>query len=300
MTEQSPSDWLSAGRGIEPQLRWSFATDSPMVAMALARETGEVLAGDTSGGLYLLDRRGRVATLTRGFHPLTALAWSDSGNGGAAAIGDSKLCRLTNRLEVAWSIDLPDVILCLAVDPFGQYVAAGLANGSNYVFDPQKKRVSTFETIRPLRFMRFLATEPTIVGAAEYGHLCCHQLTGEQIWSEKLWSNAGDMAVAGDGETILLAGFNHGIQLFDGQGTNRGSFVVEGTPNRVSMSFLPNRLVASTLEHHLYWLDSDGEMVWATVLPEEVCQVHCDPLGNWFVCGFVSGRITRLDWDGPD
>ena len=80
---------------------------------------------------------------------------------------------------------------------------------------------------------------PDGLPAAEYGHLCCHQLTGEQIWAEKLWSNAGDMAVAGDGETILLAGFNHGIQLFDGQGTNRGAFVVEGTPNRVSMSFLP-------------------------------------------------------------
>jgi len=241
-----------------------------------------------------------VGALTRGFHPLTAVAWSDSGNGGAVSIGDSKLCRLTNRLEVAWSVELPDVILALAVDPFGEYVAAGLANGSNYVFDSHKQRVSTFETVRPLSFLRFLVTEATILGAAEYGHLCCHQLTGEQIWNEKLWSNVGDMAVSGDGETILLAGFSHGIQLFDGEGANRGSFVVEGTPNHVSMSFARNRFVASTLERHLYWLDSDGEMVWATSLPEDVCQVHCDPLANWIVFGLASGRLIRLDWAGPE
>ena len=239
----------------------------------MARESGQVLAGDSAGGLYLLDRKGQVASLTRGLHPLTAVAWSDSGSGGAAVIGEARLCRLTDRLEVVWSLDLPDAILSLAVDPFGQYIAAGLANASNYVFDLNKKRVATFETVRPLSFLHLLATEPVILAAAEYGHLCCHQLTGEQLWSEKLWSTVGDMAVTGDGETILLAGFSHGVQLFDGDGVNRGTFVMEGTPNHVSMSFLPHRIIASTLEGHLYWLDADGEMLWATDVSEDVCRL---------------------------
>lgn len=297
MAESFSENWLLQGHGIAPRLRWSFSTEGPLISLAMARETGAVVAGDATGGLYHLDRRGQISALTRGFQALTAVAWSDTGNGGAVSIGDSKLCRLSQTLEVQWSTELPDTILSIAVDPHGHYIAAGLANGSNYVFDANQKRVSRFETFRPLSFLRFLVTEPIILGAAEYGLICCHQLNGEEIWNEKLWSNVGDLSATGDGQTILIAGFNHGIQSFDGDGVNRGSFLVEGTPNHVATTFLPKRLVASTLERQLYWLDTGGEILWAAQPPNDICQVACDPLGNWLICGFESGRILRLDWD---
>ncbi|WP_369675642.1 hypothetical protein, partial [Enterococcus faecium] len=59
------ADWLiSTGRGDRPTLRWSFTVDAPLSDLRLSRETGEVLAADTSGGLYLLNRRGQVQALT--------------------------------------------------------------------------------------------------------------------------------------------------------------------------------------------------------------------------------------------
>ena len=99
MNESDP-DWLSAGQGIRPQWSWSLTTDAPLVSMQLTRETGELLAADTSGGLYLLDRRGRVTSLTRGFQLLHALAWSDTGDCGAVAIGETnvKLHHLQGRV----------------------------------------------------------------------------------------------------------------------------------------------------------------------------------------------------------
>jgi hypothetical protein len=64
MTEPEP-DWLTSGKGERPRRRWSFTADAPLVCLELARESGEVLAADTSGGLYLLDRRGQIAALSR-------------------------------------------------------------------------------------------------------------------------------------------------------------------------------------------------------------------------------------------
>lgn len=299
MSSADPA-WLSSGRGIAPQWRWSVTVDGPLVFLALARETGEVLAVDATGGLYRLDRRGRISSLTRGFHDVSALAWDDTGRFGAVVTGDSTLCVLSRQLKVEWALELQDAILALAMDPHGHYVAVSLANGQTAVYDVYKRRISQFDTVRPLSFLQFLASEATLIGAAEYGLLCAHEIKGPVIWNEKLWSNVGDLCATGDGAAIYLAGFNYGIQTFDGDGNIHGSYMVEGTPNHVATTFVPKRLVVTTLEGSIYWLDADGEMLWATDLPEEICLVCCDPLGIGIVCGFSSGRIVRLDWGPPD
>ncbi len=55
----------------------------PLVGLELARETGETVVADAAGSVYLLDRRGRILTLSRGLHSLSGIAWSDSGSTGA-------------------------------------------------------------------------------------------------------------------------------------------------------------------------------------------------------------------------
>ena len=292
----SDSGWLSSGLGDGPGLRWSFSTDAPLVDLVTARESGEVLAGDASGGIYMLDRRGRAVAVTRGFANLSALAFSDTGEALAAVVRDTKLCRLDRRLDMRWSIDLPDTIRAVAVDPFGEYIAASLANGRTHVLDSQRDTVSRFETARPLCLLTLIATEPVVIGAAEYGLLCSYSLDGALNWNEQLLSSVGDLAATGDGGNVYLAGFSHGVLAFDGEGMNRGTYVVEGTPNHVSTSFVSRRLCVTTLERHTYWIDANGEMLWAGVLPEDAVRVHCDPVGNGAVCGLVSGRILSVGW----
>jgi hypothetical protein len=52
-------DWLEQGAGRQPHVSWSLTIDAPLVAMQLARETGELLAADAAGGLYKIDRAGQ-------------------------------------------------------------------------------------------------------------------------------------------------------------------------------------------------------------------------------------------------
>ncbi len=297
-SEPGAPDWIRSGRGLGPTAKWSCATEGPLTCFDLAAETGEVFAADEAGTLLRLDRAGRIAALTRLREPVRVLDWSDDGRTGVAVSGEATLHRLDRDFQSVWKLDLPEVCIAVAAAPFGTHFAVSLANGRNFVYSEHKRREAEFETIRPLSHLRLCTAVPVLIGAAEHDLLCCHTLAGEQLWDEKLWSNAGGIAVTGDGDLIYVAGYHHGIQTYDGEGQSVGAYVVEGTVNRVAVSYDPNRLVASTLEHHLYWLDAEGQLLWASTAPDEICGLHCDSSGEWAVCGFDSGRLLRLDWGG--
>jgi len=289
--------WLRDGQGIPPKIRWMFSTEAPLVAMEMGRESGEIIAADSASGLYRIDRRGQLLNLSRGLKGIRAVTWSDSSASGAAIVGEKKVFRLNSKLEAEWSVGLPEPALAVAVTPFGRQTAISLANGGNLVLGQESEQLSVFETMRPLKWIQFLASEAVLIGAADYGQICAYQLDGQQLWNEKSFTSLGEMTAALDGQTVLLAGFNHGIQALDGNGSMRESYLIEGTVSRVSCSFNADRIAAATLERQLYWLDSDGQLLWATQVDEDILRVICDPLGEWLLCGFSSGHIVRLDWE---
>ncbi|MBX3436438.1 MAG: hypothetical protein KF861_03035 [Planctomycetaceae bacterium] len=289
-------DWVRRGKGIGPVVRWRFTAEACLTGLSLAAETGEVLATDEIGSIYRIDRSGEYSAVTRLRDPIQHVAFSDDGQFVAALAAETQVHRFNRQLQTVWRLDLPERCLQVAIDPYGQYIAVSLADGGNLVFDAQKRRVAGFATIRPLKHLKFLTGRAALLAAAEHGLVCCHSLSGESQWEEKLWSNVGQLAATGDGELVYIAGFNHGIQAFDGSGAPQGSYIVEGTVNRVATSYEPNRLIASTVERHLYWLDADGELLWATVAPEDVAHVACDPFGEWGLCGLIGGEVICLDW----
>ncbi|MBC8113798.1 MAG: hypothetical protein H7062_05435 [Candidatus Saccharimonas sp.] len=296
MSGGSADDWIYSGRGVQPTLRWSFTVDAPLTDLRLARETGEVIASDVSGGLYLLDRRGRVQALTRTRHALQRVAWSDNGTAGVAAFDNTMVGWFDRRLQFGWKREMPDEVLAISLDPHGTHVAVAMANGVTMVLTSENKKFSRFETVRPLRHLQLLATSTEMLAAADHGLVGRYALTGNAVWTEKLWSNVGDLAATGDGRNVFLAGFTHGAQLYDGEeGASRGTFVTEGTVGLVACGFTKRHLVAATLERQLFALDEGGSLVWHLTVPEDVHRVLMSPLGDWIVCGFASGRIVRLD-----
>ncbi|HUG93859.1 MAG TPA: hypothetical protein VML55_23725 [Planctomycetaceae bacterium] len=296
----SAPDWLSEGLGDgpPPRLRWSFTTDGPLVDLAVARETGDVLAGDETGGLYRLDRRGRVQGVSRGFRSLDGLAWSDTGRHGAAILGRETVCLYDNRLEIQWRIDLRDTVTALAIDPRGNYVGIGLEGRRVAVYTAAKQRVARFATLRPLTKLVFLVSVPELLGAAEAGLLGRFRLNGDEVWAGTDWSNIGDLCATTDGSTVFVAAFTHGIRIVSAAGQSSGAYLVEGTPARVATTASGQRLIAATVERRLYWMDAEGSLLWTTTLPDDVVRLACDPLGRWTICGLAGGRIVRLDW--PD
>lgn len=294
------SHWVEAGRGIPPELAWSFSADAPLTSLDFARESGEVAVADDSGGIYLIDRAGQVLFLTRGMQTVEEIVWSDSGNGGAAVVDRNVLCRIDRQLKVDWSVKLPEPINTIAISPFGNHIVVALPSGENRVYDWKKKVAAKFKTIRPLKYLQFLTTKAEFVGAAEYGLLARYHIDGSAVWSETLWSNVGDLTVSGDSHSIFLAAFSYGLQRFDGEGENRGAYVVEGSPAQVATTWSLKRLAVATIERHLYWLDGDGELLWVNIAPEEMVGIRCEPLGKGIVCGLKSGQVLSLAWGDPE
>ena len=296
MSDGSTDDWIYSGRGVQPTLRWSFTVDAPLIDIRLGRETGEVIAADAAGVLYLLDRRGRVQSQSRTRHQFQRVAWSDNGTVGAAAFDNVMVGWFDRKLQFSWTREMPDQVTAISVDPHGTHVAVAMANGVNMVLSAENKKYSRFETVRPLSHLQLLATAREMLAAAEHGLVGRYALSGNIVWTEKVWSNVGDMAATADGRNVFLAGFTHGAQLFDGDdGTSRGSFVSDGTVSLLACGFAKKHLVVSTLERQLFYINDDGALLWHLSVPEDITRLLMSPLGDWIICGFASGRIVRLD-----
>lgn len=293
----SDSDnWLYSGRGASPALRWSFYADAPLADVRLARESGEIVAADVSGSLYLLDRLGQVQALIRSRRKISSLTWADVGGGGAAVVSPRSFAWIDRKLQFTWTRDVPDDILTIAMNPHGTHVAVSMIDGVTLVYSADNRRVSRFETVRPLRYLSLLATEAHLLAAAEHGLVGRYTLQGRMIWTEKLWSNVGDLAATGDGKNVFLAGFSHGVQSYDGQqGTSRGAYLTEGNVAMVSCGYAKKQFVASTLERDLFSMSDGGEVMWSLTLPEDIVRLILAPLCDWLLLGFSSGRIVRLD-----
>lgn len=290
------SEWLDSGKGQPPSPSWAFTTDAPLADMQLARETGETLAADVAGGLYRLNSGGRIVSMSRGFKSLNSLAWCDTGRCGAAVFGGEQLVRFDDRLQITWSKKLPGPILGIAVDPFGHFLAAGLGSSQTLVFAENKQLAGEFPSVRPLHFLRFVATYRDLIGSADYGVIQRQHLSGEPVWQERVLGTIGDLAITGNGRFAYLAAFSHGVQVYDAEGYNHAAYVVKGAPSRISTSFDGSTIIVATQENYLYRMNPRGELVWAAEAPDEITRVLADPLGQGLVCGFESGRLLRLDW----
>ncbi|MBI1345594.1 hypothetical protein GC163_04835 [bacterium] len=296
MTTGTP-DWLRTGRGSRPSQLWSFATDAPLTELDVARESGEVLAADESGGLYRIDRRGRVQSLTRTSHQIRLVSWADDGSAGVAILDDATLAWFDRSLQFRWTRDLPDEAIGLTMSPQGTHTAVALSNGQNLVFDADKRKISQFESLRPLRYLEYLLSEPAMIVAADYGFFARFSLDGDPEWNERLWSTVNDLTVTGDGKTIALAGLAHGIQIYDAQGSSLGTFVLDGTAHRITSTYSRKRFAVATLEKQLFMIDETGDLKWMLEAPDDVSRIRLAPLGDWLIVGFAGGRIVRLNCD---
>ena len=288
-------DWLRTGHGARPSQGWGFATDARLTDLRLARESGDVVAADESGGLYHLDRRGKVTSLTRTANQIRLVTIADTGVSCAAILNDDTLAWFDPHLQMLWTKELPDDAVSLEMTPHGTHVIASLTSGQNVIYDADKRKVTSFESLRPLRFVRWLTSKPALIAAADYGFFARYSWQGEPEWNERLWSTVGDLATTGDGTSIVLAGLAHGLQVYDDEGSAIGSFVLEGTAHLVSTTYLKKRIAAATLERQLFFLDADGDVKWLVQAPDDIKRLQVSALGDWLIVGFASGRIVRLD-----
>lgn len=265
--------------------------------MDLAAESRTLLIGTGTGQLILVNQKGDRLVRQRGFEGLRWVAWSDIGNFGVVALEGGRLVCVDGKLSRKWEVEMTGEVVGLALSPYASHVAVSTESSRVHIVTTDKKEVGKFSTTRPLEFLHFLHESPLLIGAAEFGHLCCHTLQGTEEWNERIMNNVGNMSVTADGRRILLSAFNHGVQVLNGSGKQKGSFAVDGIPDFVAVAATKRRLVTRTIEHRLYWLNFDGEVSWGCDFSPDPPQNLCvGPLGDRLYVATQSGRLLQLVW----
>ena len=73
--------------------------------------------------------------------------------------------------------------------------------------------------------------------------------------------------------------------------------MVDGIPNFVAASANKKRMAVTTLENRIYWLNFEGDLLWACDLSSEPpVSVAVGPLGERMFVSTESGRLLQLLW----
>lgn len=283
--------------GTQPDVIVDDVFPEGIVAMDFAAEDRTLIVATASGTLLKLSHTGEQLVREKGFSGLRSAVWSDAGKVGAAALKNGQLVCFNRKLKKKWKVDLPSDILGLAISPFGSHIAVSTESSDVHIVTSDRKEIANFQTPQPLLHLQLLQEAPALIGAAEFGHLCCHEINGDERWNVRIMNNVGDMVTTGAGERILLAAFNHGIQVLDDWGQQEGSFMIDGVPGMVVVSANRRRLATTTLENRLYWMNLEGDLIWAADMSAD--PVRCmsiAPLADRLFISTQSGRLMQLAW----
>lgn len=283
--------------GTQPQIVQDDIFPEGIQCLVYAAEARQILVGTSSGFLVRLHRDGVQDQRVRGFEHLDHLAWSHDGRFGAAVTRGQRLTIFNRHLRPKWNVTMTGKINCVAVAPFGSHVAAGTEARRIHVVTIDKKEIAAIETPQAINHIQFLQDKAALVAVAEFGHLCRHAIDGEQIFEERIMNNVGGLATTADGKRILLAAFNHGVQILDSRANSLGSLQLDGLPSQVVCSMKKRRIAVTTLESRLYVLNFDGQIHWACEFANDPIHVMTmDHSGDRLWLGTVSGRLLQLKW----
>jgi len=288
---------LQNSQGTSPDVVLDDVFPEGIVDLAFAAEARSLLIATAAGTLTLLRQDGTLLQSNRPLAKVRKVVWADNGQFGAAVVGRSKVVCLDSTLKPLWDVKVTGVIRSLAITPFGSHLAVCSDSARAHIVTTDKDQIASFDTTRPLDFVQFLSEKPRIVGAAEFGHLCCPELDGTEVWNQRLTNNVGDMWVTGCGKRILLASHNQGIKMLTSRGSQKGSFMIDGVPVTVQATQNRQKIVAITQEARVYRLNFEGELQWAADLSDDPPEHLClNALGDRVFLSTASGRLLQLRW----
>lgn len=255
------------------------------------RERQWLYAWDDANTIYVLDLKGELLAQRQAPKEIVGVV--------AAETGESLLA--VSRMGVAWWLDpslrprleleLPITPFGVAMDPLGYYAVISGQQGESVIHSRAGKRVASFKTTRPLKYLAFIPSEGTIVGSADQGLVACHTIEGENLWSASEWSPVGGMAVDGNGDAILLACFGHGIVRFDSQGNKEGTYRFEHAPALVAIDYEGTVLLSASLERAFTQLTFEGTIKANRFLDDRPVAMSLDALGRYAILAFPDGEL---------
>jgi hypothetical protein len=292
-----PSPLLRNCHGSRPAEVFEDFFPGGIAAMDLACEARTLLVASRSGHLSLLNDHGERLIEEFQYAGVSRIVWADSGDTGAAVMGDDRLLCFDHKLKPLWDARITGRITGLAIAPHGSHIAFATDSARIHIVSADRREVAKFDTVRPLEHLKFYGEMPRLLAAAEQGQMCCYDLQGREIWHERILNNAGDLCLSEPSRRIFMAAFNHGVQVFESDGTVLGAYALDGIPSRVSASRFHNRVAVMTLENRIFWLNFEGTIQWVADLSVDPPEhIQTGPLADRLWIATTSGCLLALSW----
>ena len=98
---------------------------------------------------------------------------------------------LAPDLAPRWERTLPQRGMAVALDPFGQYLAAADGRGGLTLYDHNGKARWNAPNARPLQHLAFIPERPALAAAADFGLVACYGVAGNVLWRDAPVAHTG-------------------------------------------------------------------------------------------------------------
>lgn len=283
--------------GSRPETIFEDFFPDGICGLAVSREARSIAVGTRNGRLCLLSPSGDRIRESLNYGHLSRVVLCDSGEFGVAVTGTNSLAFFDNGLKPLWQSSITGRITSLAIAPYGGHIAFATESARIHIVTNEKKEVVTIDTRRPMDHLAFLSESPHLVAAAEFGQMCRYDLKGNEVWTEHILNNVGDLSVSEGGKRLFLAAFNHGVQVYGLDGDQLGSFAIDGIPARVCCSATRGRVAVLTLENRIFLLNFEGSIQWAVDISQDPPEhLAMAPLGDRLLIATSSGCLLSAAW----
>lgn len=273
--------------------RWSQHFPNGLTGLVLARERNWILAWESRDRLHVLNRNGERQGHTQ--LPGLALAHvSDDGSAFAAAATNGTVWWLQPDLSRRWQQTVPGPVRAIAVDSFGQYVAAADSRGGVTLFDHQGRTVWRASSPRPLSRLAFVPAQPMLVGAADFGLVVGIDMSGDIAWRDGLVVHIGDLAVNEDGSQILLACFGEGLIRYDRKGQRLDPLPFREPCRLVASAFDGSVLLPASLDHRISLVNIAGEVLATQAMSQAIAGLALSALADEAFVALAGGTLLAF------
>ncbi len=273
---------------------WSRNVAAPPRGLSLARERGCLLVWDADHGLHLFNRAGEPQAHVRTADAVSNACCADDGETFAAVGAGGQVRLLAPDLTPRWERAAPPRGTAVALDPFGQYLAAADGDGGLSLFDRNGSRLWRVANARPLRHLAFIPERPALAAAADFGLTACFDLSGNVLWRDGPMAHVGSLAVSGDGATVALACFSDGLCCYSLEGPIRRCLDGAGPCRLAAASYDGDAFLTADLGQRLHLWDAAGRERGDWALEAVPTGLALGATGDDAVAALADGRI--LAW----
>jgi hypothetical protein len=275
------------------RLLWTAEVAPALQGLAPAREGGRMLAWDSRHGLFLLDARGHRVAQCPAPAELVAACCSGDGASFATISASGRVCLLGPELLSRWEGTIPQG-QAVALDSFGDRLAAADGSGGLHLFDRDGKTVWRTAAPRPLRFLTFAPEAAALVGSADFGFVVCCDANGGCLWRDAPVTHTGSLTANGDGSVVALARYGDGLCCYSVRRSQPRVLRAAAPCRLADVSYDGRTFLTAGLDDRVCLRDLDGISRAEWALPARLVALALSPGGDRAVVALANGTVHVL------